>query len=191
MADYSNGAQVGQRVKVETIAWGENQHFIGREGVVVRVDRNDVHQPIKVKLDSTGTEEWVKTVSLISTLPLSELGQFKKKLYDEVMRKKEDKDWCDDADAFLREVGAMPTEVTPEPPQGSVIGLDTVSGHYVYRRMTGYRDGERSWSRTGDEEDYTWTEVLADNGGSTIRVLFQPEPGTALPKAVVKQQSWV
>lgn len=187
MADYSNGRLVGDRVKVETIAWGENPHFIGKTGTVVRVDRNDVHQPIKVKLDDTGTEEWVKTVSPIPVggEPVTELGKFKKKLYDTVMAKKAEHDWCDDADDILRTLGAFPKETTPEPKEGSVVGFEGISGRYVYRRMTGYLNGSRSWSKTGDEDEYSWEQVLRNHPRDTVRILFEPGVGP-LPKEIAK-----
>lgn len=189
MSDYSQGFKVGDKVKIETIAWGENSQWVGQVGEVVRVDPRDYNQPLKVKFTDTqgvSREEWVKT----ATKHVGTVLELKQAIYKKAMELKEEHDWCDEADRFLKELGAFPTVVFNEPPQGSVIGFEHVSGHYVYRRMTGYRDGERSWSCTGDDDDYTWNQVRERHQHSTIRVLFRPQPGVALPDAVEKIETW-
>lgn len=189
MSDYSQGLVVGDKVRIDSIAWGENSQWIGQVGEVVRVDRNDYNQPIKVKFKDTNNverEEWVKTASKFVPTVLD----LKKAIYEKTMALKEQHDWCDEADRFLNELGAKPTVTFVEPRQGSVIGFDNVSGHYVYRRMTGYRDGESSWSCTGHDEDYTFAQVLERHPNATMRVLFQPTPGADLPPVVQKIEAW-
>lgn len=189
MSDYSQGLAVGDKVRIDSIAWGENSQWVGQTGVVTVIDRRDYNQPIKVKFKDTNgveREEWVKTASKAVPTVL----ELKKAIYEKAKELQQAEDWCDETDRFLRDLGAMPTVTFTEPKQGSVVGFDNISGHYVYRRMTGYRDGERSWVCTGDEDDYTWAQLRERHPHSTFRVLFEPTPGVELPPAVEKIETW-
>lgn len=190
MTDYSQGLVVGDRVRIDSIAWSENSQWVGSEGEVVRVDRLDFHQPIKVKFTFGGLEreEWVKTATKLNVTPATVL-ELKQAVYKKAMELKAENDWCDEADRFLKELGAYPTITIPEPKEGTVLGFYEVTGHYVYRRCSGTFDGGRNWSCTGDDGEFTWAQVLTRHNLDSFRVLFSP--GTSPnPPQLEKVETW-
>lgn len=191
MADYSQGLVVGDKVRIDSIAWSENSQWVGSEGEVVRVDRLDFHQPIKVKFtfDGTEREEWVKTATKLNVTPATVL-ELKQAVYKKAMELKAENDWCDEADRFLKELGAYPNITIPEPKEGTVLGFYEVTGHYVYRRCSGTREGGPNWSCTGDDHDYTWAQVLGRHNLDSFRVIWTPTPGAELPPKLEKVETW-